>query len=196
MRDSFTEPAQRTAVFAAMDLAVNVLTLGLQLLLTGRLVQRLGLGWTLALLPVLLAAVSWRWGCRRYWRCWWSSRCYAAPATTRSRAPRARCSTSSRREEKYKAKNFIDTVVYRGGDAVSGWAYAGAASSSVSACPRSPLSPYRWPCFGPARLPARPGRDTAFRTGTRSCGAIDPVGGVKISHERWRNSTPDRIALF
>jgi AAA family ATP:ADP antiporter len=29
------------------------------------------------------------------------------------------------REEKYKAKNFIDTVVYRGGDAVSAWAYSG-----------------------------------------------------------------------
>jgi ATP:ADP antiporter, AAA family len=25
------------------------------------------------------------------------------------------------REEKYKAKNFIDTVIYRGGDAMSGW---------------------------------------------------------------------------
>jgi len=29
------------------------------------------------------------------------------------------------REEKYKAKNFIDTVVYRGGDAASAWVYAG-----------------------------------------------------------------------
>jgi AAA family ATP:ADP antiporter len=29
------------------------------------------------------------------------------------------------REEKYKAKNVIDTVVYRGGDVVSAWAYAG-----------------------------------------------------------------------
>ena len=29
------------------------------------------------------------------------------------------------KEEKYKAKNFIDTAVYRGGDAVSAWAYAG-----------------------------------------------------------------------
>ncbi|HEX5478000.1 MAG TPA: hypothetical protein VFX09_09105, partial [Burkholderiales bacterium] len=28
------------------------------------------------------------------------------------------------REERYKAKNFIDTVVYRGGDALSGWAFA------------------------------------------------------------------------
>jgi AAA family ATP:ADP antiporter len=28
-------------------------------------------------------------------------------------------------QEKYKAKNFIDTVVYRGGDAVNAWLYAG-----------------------------------------------------------------------
>jgi AAA family ATP:ADP antiporter len=28
------------------------------------------------------------------------------------------------REEKYKSKNFIDTVVFRGGDAASGWVYA------------------------------------------------------------------------
>ena len=28
-------------------------------------------------------------------------------------------------ESKYKVKNFIDTVVYRGGDALSGWAKAG-----------------------------------------------------------------------
>lgn len=32
------------------------------------------------------------------------------------------------REEKYKAKNVIDTVVYRGADAVGGWAYTGLAA--------------------------------------------------------------------
>ena len=32
------------------------------------------------------------------------------------------------REQNYKAKNVIDTVVYRGGDAVSGWAYWGLAT--------------------------------------------------------------------
>jgi len=32
------------------------------------------------------------------------------------------------REERYKAKNFIDTVVYRGGDALSGWMFAGPAA--------------------------------------------------------------------
>ena len=29
------------------------------------------------------------------------------------------------REEKYKSKAFIDAAVYRGGDLVSGWVYAG-----------------------------------------------------------------------
>ena len=28
-------------------------------------------------------------------------------------------------EQKYRAKNFIDTVVYRGGDALSGWVKRG-----------------------------------------------------------------------
>ncbi|MNE87200.1 hypothetical protein D3C80_1843730 [compost metagenome] len=33
--------------------------------------------------------------------------------------------TSSAREDRYKAKNFIDTVVYRGGDQLASWGYAG-----------------------------------------------------------------------
>jgi ATP:ADP antiporter, AAA family len=33
--------------------------------------------------------------------------------------------TSVSPEQKYKAKNFIDTVVYRGGDAISGWVKRG-----------------------------------------------------------------------
>ena len=37
------------------------------------------------------------------------------------------------REEKYKAKNAIDTVVYRGGDAAAGWAYAGVTALGVGA---------------------------------------------------------------
>ena len=32
------------------------------------------------------------------------------------------------REERYKAKNVIDTLVYRGGDAASAWLYTGFAS--------------------------------------------------------------------
>ena len=31
-------------------------------------------------------------------------------------------------EERYKAKNLIDTAIYRGGDALSGWLFAGLAA--------------------------------------------------------------------
>jgi len=133
VRDSFADPAQRTAVFAAMDLAVNVLTLGLQVLLTGRLVQWLGLGWTLALLPLLLAAGFLALGLspvlavlvlvqvlRRAGN-------YAI-----TRPAREMLYVVLGREEKYKAKNFIDTVVYRGGDALSAWVYAGLRAIGLS----------------------------------------------------------------
>ncbi|NNK64523.1 MAG: MFS transporter, partial [Gemmatimonadetes bacterium] len=36
------------------------------------------------------------------------------------------------REEKYKSKAFIDAAVYRGGDLVSGWVYAGAAAVGLT----------------------------------------------------------------
>ena len=36
------------------------------------------------------------------------------------------------REEKYKAKPFLDAAVYRGGDLVSGWIYAGLAAVGLS----------------------------------------------------------------
>ena len=36
------------------------------------------------------------------------------------------------REEKYKSKNFIDTVVYRGGDTLSGWVSTGLRAVGMS----------------------------------------------------------------
>lgn len=129
VRERFADPDQRTAVFALMDLAVNALTIGAQLFLTGYLVARLGLSRTLTFLPALtllgFAALG------------------VAPVLTAfvgfqvlrrtaqygvARPAREMLFTVVTREEKYKAKNFIDTVVYRGGDAVSGWAFAGLAA--------------------------------------------------------------------
>ncbi|HXK56643.1 MAG TPA: MFS transporter, partial [Gammaproteobacteria bacterium] len=56
VRDAFDDSATRTAVFAGIDFAVNVLTLAIQAFFTGRLVKWLGLGMTLALIPLLLSA--------------------------------------------------------------------------------------------------------------------------------------------
>jgi AAA family ATP:ADP antiporter len=126
IRDSFADPAERTAVFAAIDFAVNLLTVSIQLFLTGRLVRWLGLSWTLTLVPLLLGlgfmalAVS-------------PVLVVLVVVQVIRRAGNYAIMRPSRemlyvvlgQEEKYKAKNFIDTTVYRGGDAVSAWIYTG-----------------------------------------------------------------------
>ena len=48
---SFQSRAAQTAFFASVDLGVNILTLGAQLFLTGRILKRFGVGTTLSLLP-------------------------------------------------------------------------------------------------------------------------------------------------
>lgn len=126
VRASFDDPARRTAVFALIDLAANTLTIGGQLLLTGRLVARLGLGGTLALLPALTLVGFVALGLTPV-----LPMLVAFQVVRRAvqygvaRPAREMLFTVVTREEKYKAKNFIDTAVYRGGDAVSGWAFAG-----------------------------------------------------------------------
>ena len=133
IRDRFADPAQRTAVFAAMDLAVNILTITIQIFLTGRLVKWLGLAVTLTLIPLSLVVGFAALGfapvlpvlvviqvVRRAGN-------YAI-----MRPAREMLYVVLGREEKYKAKNFIDTAVYRGGDALSAWVYAGLRAMGLS----------------------------------------------------------------
>ena len=119
-------PEERTQLFAQMDLAVNALALICQAAVVQFLIARLGI-------PVLLTAVMAASGVGYLTLA-------AAPvlpvlvvfqvlrrATDYSmlRPVREVLFTVVNREEKYKAKNFIDTVVLRGGDAASGWVSAG-----------------------------------------------------------------------
>jgi AAA family ATP:ADP antiporter len=125
-RQSFTDRGARTAFFARVDMWVNVLTLGAQLFLTGRVLRWIGVALTLAFLP-LLSALG-----------------FGALALTPTiavlivyqvirragnfafaRPTREVLFTVVPREDKYKAKSFIDTVVYRFGDQVGAWSYAG-----------------------------------------------------------------------
>lgn len=121
---AFADRAARTAFFAQLDVAVNVLTVLMQLFLTGRLLKWLGVGLTLALLPLvslggfvamalapslaLLAAFQ---IARRAVN-------YAV-----SRPAREVLFTVLPREDKYKAKAFTDTFVYRAGDQLGAWSY-------------------------------------------------------------------------
>ena len=124
-RQSFADRGARTAFFARIDLWVNVLTLGAQLFLTGRVLRAIGVGLTLAILPTLsvlgfgtlaatptLAVLVIYQVLRRA-----GNFAFARPS-------REVLFTVVPREDKYKAKSFIDTVVYRTGDQVGAWSYA------------------------------------------------------------------------
>jgi AAA family ATP:ADP antiporter len=123
---SFADRSARTAFFARVDLWVNVFTLGAQLFLTGRVLRWIGVALTLAVLPLVsvfgfsalalaptIAVLVVYQVVRRA-----GNFAFARPA-------REVLYTVLPREDKYKAKSFIDTVVYRLGDQVGAWSYAG-----------------------------------------------------------------------
>src|SRR5260221_388902 len=121
VRAAVADVGARTRLFASVDLTVNVLTLLIQPFAFARLSPLLGITGMLALMPILsIAGFLWL---------------VAAPTlaaliafgVTRpvcqfaiSKPARETLFTVVPRSERYKAKNFIDTVVYRGGDALSG----------------------------------------------------------------------------
>ncbi|KII28613.1 NTP/NDP exchange transporter [Pseudomonas fluorescens] len=123
---SYADVGSRTQFFAIVDLIVSALTLTFQLLLTAPLIRLVGIGGALAALPLATIAafvamalapvpttVALAQGLRR------------AVEFAIVRPAREVLWTVVSREEKYKAKNVIETLVYRGGDAASGWLSAG-----------------------------------------------------------------------
>src|SRR5581483_7157768 len=124
--ERYADPAERTALFAHVDLAVNVLTLLGQLLVVSKFVERLGVGAALALLPLLALAGFAAMGAAPVLAVVLAFQVARRAADYAiARPAREMLFTVLGRDAKYKSKNFIDTVVFRGGDAASGWLYAG-----------------------------------------------------------------------
>ncbi len=114
----------QTRIFASVDLAVGLLTLATQVFATARLLKRFGTGMAAGALPAMyvvgfavlalapgLAVVLVFQVVQR-----WVHFALASPA-------RQVFYTVATREEKYKAKNLIDVVVYRGSDSLYGWLF-------------------------------------------------------------------------
>ena len=124
--ETFPDRTRQTQVFGLIDSVVQALAILTQIFFTGHIARRLGTGVLLAAVPVVLAA-GFLWLAmapvfavlvvviivRR------------AGEYALVRPGREMLFTSVSPEQKYKAKNFIDTVVYRGGDAISGWVKRG-----------------------------------------------------------------------
>ena len=125
VRDAFADSAQRTQVFAMIDLAVNVLTIVLQIFVTGHLLSRLGEGFGLVIIPFLLGLGFIGLGLSPVlWLLLVVQVLRRAGNYAITRPAREVLFTVVSREDRYKSKTFIDTVMYRGGDAASAWVYA------------------------------------------------------------------------
>jgi len=130
----FADRAARVAFFARMDLLVNTCTLVLQVFAASRLMglrpntaaSMSGVALTLCLLPLVSMAAF---GALALWPT--LAALVAAQALRRianfafAKPARELLFTRAAREDRYKAKNFMDTVVYRSGDQVGSWAWAG-----------------------------------------------------------------------
>ena len=114
----------QTRIFASIDLAVSLLSLATQIFATGQVLKRFGTGAAAGALPAVyvvgfaalflaptLAVVVALQVVQR-----WMNFAIANPA-------RQVFFTVLGREEKYKAKNLIDVVIYRGSDALYGWVF-------------------------------------------------------------------------
>jgi len=140
---SFAGSAERTAFFGTVNLWVGVLTFVVQFFFTGRIVGAVGLAAALALVPAVTALgfagvggypVL---GALVVFEVVRKSANYAI-----ARPAREILFTVVGRREKYAAKNFIDTFVYRAGDGVAAAAFGavqtvttGVAATSFAAVP-------------------------------------------------------------
>ena len=119
---TYADTTARTAVLAKLELAAQVLTVITQIFFTGRIIRWLGLAVTLALLPAMsilgfgaLGAIP--------------TFTTLAIFTVLRRASNFALTNPAMevlftvvpREDKYKAKNIIETFVYRGGDQLGAW---------------------------------------------------------------------------
>ena len=130
---AIADSAERTRLLALTDVAVNVLTLFLQLFAFGTLIARVGTTAMLAALPAVaivgFAALAMNpvlatlivFGVIR-----------RAGEYAISKPTRETLFNVLPPEQKYKAKNVIDTLVHRTGDTASSWIFAGLKGAGLS----------------------------------------------------------------
>ena len=119
---SSADDRERTVLFARVDLAVNATTLALQTCVARPFLQRAGFRVALAVLPILTAA-----GFLTLARAPSLVVLAAAQGLRKAahfgveRPGREALLTALEGDQKYAPKAFVDSVVYRGGDALAAW---------------------------------------------------------------------------
>jgi AAA family ATP:ADP antiporter len=123
-RAGFETREARTAFFARVDLWTNVAVIGVQSLLAARLIGLVGVGAVLATLPLVQAGGLWALAVTPTVAVLVAVQVAGRTAThALTRPAREMLFTVVPREDKYKAKNVIDTLIFRFGDMGSAWLY-------------------------------------------------------------------------
>ncbi len=118
--------AARTIFFSNINLMVNLIAFVLQFLLTSRIVAWLGMPKTMVLMPMILAAGMVVLGSSLTLVLFASVQIAQRSLNYGLVGPiKEMLFTVVERSTKYKSKNFIDTVVYRGSDVAASWIFKG-----------------------------------------------------------------------
>jgi len=133
IRAALADRAARTALFASIDLWSNAFTIVLQIWLAARVIRWLGVGATLAALPVVTGlGFLWLGTTPQLSALIALQVAYRALRYGLAKPTREVLYTVLGREEKYKSKAFLDTAIYRGGDLASGWIFTGLKALGLS----------------------------------------------------------------
>lgn len=122
MSQVYPDPDRQTQLFARIDAATNVIAFLGQLLLVRLSVKHLGIGWTLAILPIVSLAGFTLLALNPVFPVLAALRIFSRGlgyGLTKPASDMLYAVVSP--NERYKAKNFIDTAVYRGGDVMTGF---------------------------------------------------------------------------
>jgi AAA family ATP:ADP antiporter len=133
IRAAVADRAARTALFAQIDLWANAITLVLQIWLAARVIRWVGVGATLALLPLVTAAgFLWLGATPQLAVLIVVQVAYRSLRYGLAKPTREVLFTVLGREQKYKSKAFLDAAIYRGGDLASGWIFTGLRAAGLS----------------------------------------------------------------
>jgi AAA family ATP:ADP antiporter len=123
---AFTDHNARTQAYATIELVVNSLAVVIQLIGTGRIINRFGVTLGLMLNPIIMVFAFLAIAFSPVLMILGSLQILRRVAEYAVAKPtREMLFTVVDQESKYKAKNVIDTVVYRGGDLVASFASVG-----------------------------------------------------------------------
>jgi AAA family ATP:ADP antiporter len=124
--DTLTDRTARVELFARVDLAVSILTILVQVFLAARIMQTFGIGASAATLPATAALGVVALAISPTLAVVVTVLAVERTITFALAGPAIKVLyTLVEPEEKYKAQNFNDTVVFRGGDAASAWVLNG-----------------------------------------------------------------------